>query len=283
MTKRFVIGDLHGRHEALKDVLKKSNFNYDEDVLIVLGDIADGGYNTSQVVDELLKIKNIIYIIGNHDKWFMDFTFKGRTPEEWINQGGANTLNSYGGRVIPCSRLDTMPIMLDIDGVRVPKSHVEFFAKGLYFFEFEKMVFVHGGFDPKKPIKQQEPQKLMWDRSIIDYADTNNIEGYEKVFIGHTSTQHIERDWINYQCRKCGEELEKEVKTYKDFRGEPVCQKCKSKDIFQSIGCTKPLKIGNLYCLDTGGGWDGKITLMDIDSEKFWQSDLQEPPIVKND
>jgi len=277
--RRFVLGDCHGRLDSLKEVLEKSNFDYEKDVLIVLGDIADGGYNTSQVVDELLKIKNLIYIIGNHDQWFMDFTFKGQKPSVWINQGGANTLNSYGGRVIPGSRLGGEPVMLDVDGVRVPKAHAEFFAKGLYFFEFEKMVFVHGGFDPKKPIKKQDPQFLMWDRELIQYAETNNIDNYDKVFIGHTSTQHIERNWVNYQCRKCGEEWEKEVKVYRDLRGEPVCPKCNSKDIFQSLGCTKPLKIGNLYCLDTGSGWDGRLTVMDIDSEEFWQSKLHEPPI----
>ena len=277
--KQFVIGDIHGRIDAFKDVIAKSKFDYENDVLIVLGDIVDGGYNTLQVVDELLKIKNLVYIKGNHDQWFMDFTFKGRNPIEWVNQGGANTLNSYGGKVIAGATPTQEPVMLDINSVKIPKTHAEFFANGLYYFEYNNNLFVHGGFDPNKPIKEQEPQILMWDRSIIKYADNNIIENYDNVFIGHTTTQHIERNWVNYRCRECGEEWEKEVKSYRDMRGEPVCPKCKSKNIFQSLGCTKPLKIGNLYCLDTGGGWDGKLTIMDIDSEEFWQSRLQEPPI----
>ena len=42
MSRTFTIGDLHGRVEALKEVLQKSNFDYEHDTLIVLGDIVDG-------------------------------------------------------------------------------------------------------------------------------------------------------------------------------------------------------------------------------------------------
>jgi hypothetical protein len=34
----------------------------------------------------------------------------------------------------------------------------------------------------------------------------------------------------------------------------------------------KPLKFGNLWMLDVGAGWDGKLCLMDIDSERYWLS-----------
>ena len=38
-----------------------------------------------------------------------------------------------------------------------------------------------------------------------------------------------------------------------------------------------PIRFNNVYCLDTGGGWDGKLTIMDIDTEEYWQSKKQEP------
>ncbi len=65
--RTFVLGDVHGRIEALKEVLEKSKFKYKKDKLIVLGDIVDGGYDTYQVVEKLLKIKKLVFIIGNHD------------------------------------------------------------------------------------------------------------------------------------------------------------------------------------------------------------------------
>ena len=30
----------------------------------------------------------------------------------------------------------------------------------------------------------------------------------------------------------------------------------------------------NVWNLDTGGGWLGKLTIMDIDTKQFWQSDF---------
>jgi NAD-dependent SIR2 family protein deacetylase len=100
------------------------------------------------------------------------------------------------------------------------------------------------------------------------------------VFIGHTSTQLIEREFINYKCRNCKNEWEKEYNKKEDLTGEPICEKCQSKNIFQSLGCTKPLKIGNLFCLDTGAGWDGRLTIMNVETEDFWQSELQTPSIL---
>lgn len=65
--RRFVLGDVHGNFKALKQVLKKSKFDYEKDSLIIIGDVVDG-YNCSyEVVEELLKIKNRVFIIGNHD------------------------------------------------------------------------------------------------------------------------------------------------------------------------------------------------------------------------
>ena len=98
--KVFVLGDIHGRFKALKEVLKKSKFNYEKDKLIVLGDIVDGGYNTYQVVEELLKIKKCVYILGNHCVWFLNHCKTGWDSAIWLLQGGANTVKSYGGVVI---------------------------------------------------------------------------------------------------------------------------------------------------------------------------------------
>ena len=35
----------------------------------------------------------------------------------------------------------------------------------------------------------------------------------------------------------------------------------------------KPVKIANLWNLDQGAGWEGKLTVMDVDTFKYWQSD----------
>lgn len=176
----YVIGDIHGRIEALKEVLGLSKFNYEEDTLIVLGDIVDGGYNTYEVVEELLKIKHLIFVIGNHDIWFMNHVHSGWAGEIWLTQGGHNTLKSYNPH---------FPL---------GKEHQEFFNKAVPYYVRDNMLFVHGGFDARhgKTIDQCSLEFITWDRDLIEYAqEGNKIPGYHKVFVGHTTTQSY-----SYEC-----------------------------------------------------------------------------------
>lgn len=34
-----------------------------------------------------------------------------------------------------------------------------------------------------------------------------------------------------------------------------------------------PMHAANIWNLDTGGGWFGYITIMDVDTKEYWQSD----------
>ena len=217
--KRFVIGDIHGRVDALKQVLNLSHFNYEKDKLICLGDIVDGGYNTYEVVEELLKIKDFIFVLGNHDKWFIDNISSGWSGDIWLNQGGKNTLDSYRKASI---------------GGMIPVTHQELFNNGFYYYILEGMLFVHGGFNPKVGIHNTDTTTLLWDRSLIEKHKKGRKElTFNKIFVGHTTTQ--------------------------------------------SYGSLQPINFGKLWMLDTGAGWTGRLTIMDIDTEEYWQSDIQIP------
>jgi|GEM_PF-1291735 len=67
MKKIFCIGDIHGSYKGLIQCLERANFNYQKDRLICLGDVADGWTETYECVEELMKIKDLIYVRGNHD------------------------------------------------------------------------------------------------------------------------------------------------------------------------------------------------------------------------
>jgi serine/threonine protein phosphatase 1 len=53
----------------------------------------------------------------------------------------------------------------------------------------------------------------------------------------------------------------------------------------------EPLHVCNVWALDTGAGWSGKLTIMDVKTKEYWQSDLSSdfygaPPdrlIIKKD
>jgi serine/threonine protein phosphatase 1 len=171
--KRFVIGDIHGRIEALKQVLALAKFDYEHDKLIVLGDIADGGFDVYLCVEELLKIKNLVFVVGNHDVWFMDYMKSGWSEDIWLSQGGKNTINSY-------ARFKQ----------NIPVTHQEFFNNGVYYYVEDGCLFVHGGYDPKFPIDKQTKDVLTWDRDLIERCRNGlKIKDYDRVFVGHTTTQ----------------------------------------------------------------------------------------------
>lgn len=247
MGKTYILGDIHGAHKALKQVLERSNFNNEEDTLISLGDIADGWNEVYECVEELLKIKNLIAIRGNHDDWFRQWLLLGQHPVSW-NQGGYGTLNSY------CKHLDKqlwgadkqgwITSLLDTD---LPQSHIQFFLKKQqpYYIDSENRLFVHGGFNRHFPITDpiyNNEDILMWDRDLwltalsygtIDLISRPKFKMYDKfteVFIGHTTT-------MNWKTNE-------------------------------------PMQKANIWNLDTGAKFNGKLTIMNVDTKEYFQSDL---------
>ena len=233
----YAIGDIHGRSEALKQVLKACKFDYEKDKLIMLGDIADGGYNTYEVVEELIKIKNRILILGNHDEWFINHIKTGWAEEIWIKQGGAKTLTSYGAKVKEADYI-TDDSIINTNGIRIPVTHQEFFNKAVFYHIEDNKLFIHGGYNPKKPIHKQEKNYILWDRSLIERIKNGLKTPYKKIFIGHTPTQ-------------------------------------KTHDTTKPVGINSGDTI--LWLLDTGAGGNGKLTIMNTETEEYWQSKEQKP------
>ena len=230
VKRTFVIGDIHGRLEALQQCLHKSGFDMKHDKLILLGDVVDGGHNTKEVVDILLTIKDLVFVVGNHDLWFRDYLNYGDGFDDywtWYHQGGENTIKSYGLYNTPEKRFE-------VDA----KHRLFFLSDWVPRYEENNILFIHGGFDPKRPLHSQKLTYVVWDRNLISVARRRNIPKYKHIFVGHTTTQSL------------------------NLVTKP----------------TTPITYNNLTVLDTGAGWDGKLTIMNVATREYWQSDTQEAP-----
>lgn len=229
--KIFCIGDPHGAYKALLQVLKRSSFNKEEDILICLGDVSDGWTETPECFEELLSIKNLIYIIGNHDFWLLEYLKYDKTPHIWLSQGGANTWKSY----------EKLKNMMDFDQI---ERHIKLLEEAKLYHIQDNKIFIHGGFNWKVPIDEQYREYVIWDRTMIKTAlmwskeDKLKFPIYDEIYVGHTTTEAV--PYLNARF-KSG---------------------------------TKPLFLTNLIALDTGAGWSGKLTIMNIETKEFWQSDL---------
>jgi serine/threonine protein phosphatase 1 len=214
MRRTLVLGDVHGGLKALKQVLERSNFDYENDKLICLGDFADGWTDTAECFEEIFKIKHLMYTRGNHDQWLKDWLKYGKRPDVWLYQGGENTVSSYH---------------------RNPESwkkkHFAFLkAMPIYYIDEENRLFLHGGCSQSglHP-KDTDKMFLMWDRDL--WHNRHNLPPlpFKEVYVGHTSTWRLS-------------------------------------DV--------PVNKSNVWFMDQGGGWEGKLSLMDVDTKEFWQSDV---------
>ncbi|HEY4334790.1 MAG TPA: metallophosphoesterase [Puia sp.] len=235
--RTFVMGDLHGAQRALVQCLERSAFDPQEDVLIQLGDVADGHDEVFDCVEMLLTIPKLIAIRGNHDEWFREFIETGYHPNAW-HCGGVATARSYLDRLgkrqlVFCKGIGYKTALNPSD---VPKRHQDFFQRQLpYYLDEKGRCFVHGGFDPEVSIEWQHPNRFYWDRELwLAALDCTGDrlpmrERFDSVFIGHTSTTHEKTD--------------------------------------------QPMHKANVWNLDTGAGGGGRLTIMDVETKEFWQSD----------
>ena len=117
--------------------------------------------------------------------------------------------------------------------------HAPFFEKAkLYHIDKENRLFVHGGFNPEIPFSFQCNKKelLIWDRSLVMKA--------------------VEYKKNNHEFPEFSE----------IFIGHTPTQLLKEHT---------PKKLSNLWMLDTGIHISGKLTIMNIETKEFWQSNFK--------
>jgi len=115
-------------------------------------------------------------------------------------------------------------------------SHLTFLQKAQLYFIHQQNIFVHAGIDPERPIEQQDEQVFLWDRSLCNLALGMKHEGREMQWGGFNEI------YIGHT---------------------PTIRS----------GYSTPLQCGNVWMMDTGAAWDGRLSLMDVNSKQYFQSD----------
>lgn len=213
MSRVFVIGDIHGAYRALRQCLQRAQFDNENDHLICLGDVCDGWPETKASIDELMRIRNLTYILGNHDWWTLEW-MRDRTIEPvWYAQGGKATVDSYRKGI--------------------PPEHMKFLSGAVLHHVYKNKLFVHAGIDPWRPLEDQGRDIFLWDRSLASLAlsrfgdsDETRLSHFDEIYIGHTP--------IPYPA---------------------------------------PVKSLGIWLMDTGAGWSGVLSMMDVDTKTTFVSD----------
>lgn len=173
-------------------MLREINFKKD-DMLYILGDILDRGPNPITLLTELMKMPNVICLLGNHELMALEcleFLMQEITDmsiealdEKMLNNLLTWQYNGSKSTIDEVRKLDR----------EMQQSVIEFIKE---FFIYEEItvagkdyLLVHagGGYHQEKDMEEYTLKELVWDRA--EYS----IQYYPDVYLvtGHTPTQEI--------------------------------------------------------------------------------------------
>ncbi|WP_394749967.1 metallophosphoesterase family protein [Spongiimicrobium salis] len=155
----------------------------------------------------------------------------------WLEKGVTNPIwSAHGGKGTIESYIKTTYV--------TKKSHLTFFnTLKHYHIDTENRLFVHAGFTSMHGVeKEYNKNDFYWDRTLWEAARILKQVKEEKRAGIETRLQLYNEIYIGH--------------TPTIHYGEAI-----------------PMECINLWNLDTGAAFTGKLTVMDIDSKQYWQSD----------
>lgn len=140
--KRYVIGDIHGCHHELIQLLDKiaDHAGNEEKKLIFVGDYVDRGPNSRGVVNlvMMLEKEGHVALMGNHEDMILagDYTY------------AAETIVSFGG----------------FRGHYIPEEYMNWMRSLPKYYEDDTIIVAHAGAKPGVPMNEQSEMMLLWYR-----------------------------------------------------------------------------------------------------------------------
>ena len=178
----------------------------------------------------------LIYLKGTHDCVFL----RGNHDElcwEWLVHGADNpTWLQHGGRA-------TMASYQTVDDEKV-RAHIAFFESlENHYLDASNRLFLHAGFTNLRGIGHEYFTKTFyWDRTLWELAKAVDPQ--------------MPRDHARYPPR---------LRHYAEiFIGHTPISK---------TGPAVPGKAASIWNMDTGAAFKGALSLMDVDTKQYWQSD----------
>jgi len=157
--------------------------------------------------------------------------------EEWLRSGAANDTWLFNGG-------ETTVDSYAATDAATRGEHLDFFERMHYYsIDEQNRLFIHAGFTSMHgPQKELNSSNFSWDRTLWEMAITID--------------QRIKRDSILFPKR---------LKLFHEiYIGH-------TPTLYYDVDI--PMQGCNVWNIDTGAAFTGKLSIMDIDTKAFWQSD----------
>ena len=174
MLVTYAIGDVHGALHKLQSLVARCEHHADGRAhkYVFLGDYIDRGPNSADVVRFLIELQvkmpaQVVALIGNHESMLLASIDGAMPAEDWLWQGGAATLRSYGVA----------------DASELPRAHIDWLRGLRWTHDDGRRFFVHAGVNPQIPLDAQDEFDLVWIREpfLTDERDYGRL-----IVHGHT-------------------------------------------------------------------------------------------------
>lgn len=211
MTRTFVIGDIHGSHKVLSELLQfvfnTEKFDATQDQFLFIGDYVDRGFQSKQVIDELIALKekypNTIFLRGNHEDMFMaNLGLGGMYAGSFFYNDGMSTLASYlipnlptveefrkWDRDVQVQTMETLQNYTENEMFdAVPQSHRDFLSNTLLYHDTDRILFVHAGLNPNLKLEENTPFDFLWvsDNRNRFFSQISTKPWHKLMIHGHT-------------------------------------------------------------------------------------------------
>ncbi|MEM0907566.1 MAG: metallophosphoesterase family protein, partial [Pseudomonadota bacterium] len=167
-VRAYAVGDIHGHLDFLLEIQalidRDSAAQTPAKVVeIYLGDYIDRGPQSAGVIEHLCQPRphRTVFLRGNHEDYPEAFLAGEDNLAQWLRNGGANTLASYGVSAGPTARADTVRRAFR---AALPANHRTFLASLNLGYRLGEVFFVHAGIRPGVALDAQAREDLVMIR-----------------------------------------------------------------------------------------------------------------------
>lgn len=180
----FVIGDIHGCFDAVRNVLSDPGVQFDEatDRLFSVGDLVDRGPDSMEAIDWIAK-PWFHAVRGNHEQMAIGVAAGKHELANYLVNGGAWFLTLEDSRQqLVASILDTLPVCIEVDtdDGAVGIVHADIGGNDWAGFVADLVGCISN--NRRKAILED----ALWCRDRIQGRRDGDVEGLTAMYVGHT-------------------------------------------------------------------------------------------------
>ena len=205
----FAVGDIHGHHAALADLLRAlAGEVTKDDAVVFLGDYIDRGPDSKGCIEAILAFRrtspaDVVCLCGNHEEWMLN-ALRDPTNHRWLlGMDGLDTVRSYSSeaaKAIVDAKAEsgaslyegktTLPYDVFFDSM--PADHLRFFENLRLSYRSADCICTHAGLDPlvEGGLDRQTPHALLWGA----HGFPRTYAGTETIVYGHYHNAIIDAD-----------------------------------------------------------------------------------------